>query len=775
MILGALLVLVAGAAAAPLLYRWMGARAGWVLALLPLVLFLALAARLPDIADGRPIAERTPWIPSLGIDLAFRIDGLALLFLLVILGIGALILLYGSGYLKGHPLQGRFFGYLLLFMIAMCGMVSADNTILLFVFWELTGIASYLLIGFYHEDAKARSSALQALLVTFLGGQALLAGLVLLSIATGGSFSLSETLEQREQVTAHPWYPAILLLILLGAFTKSAQFPFHFWLPGAMSAPAPVSAYLHSATMVNAGIFLMARMAPALAGTELWRGLATTAGVATMLAGALLAYPQADLKKLLAYSTVSALGTMILLLGLDTVLAVKAAMLFFLVHALYKGALFMAAGTVDHETGTRDVRVLSGLAKAMPLTTAAAVGAGLSMCGLPPLVGFISKELLYEAKLAAPYIGPAVTAAGVAANVLMVAVGLIVAFRPFHGTLNHTPKPPHEGKWTLWLPPLTLALLGILFGLAPGLIDRGLIAPAVSAVRAQETEVTLKLWHGINPVLMLSIATVATGFVVFRLRHRARPAAERIAQSGPGSLGPARLYEWLLEGMVQFAKFLTHTLQHGSLRGYVGVAVSVMVAVTGAALLRIWSPAALVWDFSDLRPYEGVLLIAMIAGAVFAALSNSRLAAIASLSVVGFGVALVFGMYGAPDLALTQLLVETLTLVILVLVIYRLPRIASRSTPRQQIADAILALSAGAVITVLLLIAQNLHPEPVLRDYFVQNSLEAKGRNVVNVILVDFRALDTLGEITVLAAAALGVGGLIWLRPRRKQPEGGES
>lgn len=763
-----LAALFAAAAISPLLQRLLQARAGRVLALVPLLMCGWLASRIPGVVEGRIPAESRPWIPAFGLDLAFRIDGLALMFLLVILGIGALILIYGSGYLKGHPLQGRFNSFLFLFMAAMAGVVAADNSLLLFLLWELTGISSYLLIGFYHEDKKARASALQALLVTFLGGQAMLAGLLLLGTAAGGVFSISEILDRGPEISAHPWYPAILLLLLAGAFTKSAQFPFHFWLPGAMTAPAPVSAYLHSATMVNAGVFLLARFAPVLGGTELWHGLVAGTGALTMLIGALLAYPQADLKKLLAYSTVSALGTMTFLLGLDTEQAVEAAMLFFLVHALYKGALFMSAGTVDHETGTRDVRVLSGLGRAMPLTAVAAGLAGLSMCGLPPLIGFVGKELLYEAKIQAPQIGGGVVIAGVAANVLMVAVGLIVAVRPFRGSPGETPRPPHEGPWTLWVPPLVLAGAGLVAGLLPGLLGTALIGPAVSAVRAEPSVVELALWHGINPVFLLSLVTVAAGVGMFLLRHRVRVLAQR-SRLMKGEIGPARAYETLLRALVKGAERLVGTIQHGSLRGYVAVVLGVAALMVGWRLVIGWSAGQLRWSFNDLQLHEGALLVAMSAGALFAALSSSRLAALTGLGAVGFGVALVFGLNGAPDLALTQLLVETLTLVILVLVIFRLPPMVSRSSPREKRADAALAALAAGVLTVLLLAALQVQTHPPISDYFVENSLKAQGRNVVNVILVDFRALDTLGEITVLAAGALGVGGLIALRPRRKK------
>ncbi|MFB3140368.1 MAG: proton-conducting transporter membrane subunit, partial [Candidatus Acidiferrales bacterium] len=382
------------ALAAPWLHRIARSTSGWVLALFPLALTVYFAGQAGRVAAGEVLAVSIDWVPSLGIALSFYLDGLSLLFALLISGIGALVVVYAGGYLAGHAHLGRFYAFLLMFLASMLGLVLANNVITLFVFWELTSVSSYLLIGFEHEREAARQAALQALLVTGLGGLALLAGLLLLGQA-GGSMELSELLTRGEAIQAHPFYAPILLLILAGAFTKSAQFPFHFWLPSAMEAPTPVSAYLHSATMVKAGIYLLARFNPVLGGTELWFYIVTAAGAATMLVGAYLAFQQSDLKRILAYSTMSALGMMVLLLGLGTELAVKAAIVSILVHALYKGALFLVAGAVEHETGTRDVDRLGGLRRAMPITAAAAALAALSMAGLPPLFGFIGKEMVY--------------------------------------------------------------------------------------------------------------------------------------------------------------------------------------------------------------------------------------------------------------------------------------------------------------------------------------------------------------------------------------------
>ncbi|CAN5137425.1 putative monovalent cation/H+ antiporter subunit A [soil metagenome] len=753
------------AALAPTLHRFLRGATGWVLALLPLGLSLCFWTLLPQVADGA-IVESIPWVPSLGLALAFRIDGLSLLFLLLIAAIGALILVYAGAYLHGHRHEGRFFGFILFFMGSMLGLVASENLIVMFVFWELTSLASYLLIGFDHEQPKARASALQALLITGGGGLALLAGFILLG-QVGGSYSFSELLQNGDAVREHTLYLPILLLVLAGAFTKSAQMPFHFWLPSAMAAPTPVSAYLHSATMVKAGVFLLARMNPLLGETVPWHNILTIVGVITMLGGALLALPQTDLKLLLAYSTVSALGALVLLLGIGTRLAMEAAIVYLFVHALYKAALFMVAGAIDHEAGTRDVRSLSGLIRIMPITAVAAGLAALSMSGFPPLLGFIGKELLYEAKVQSADIGLLVTGMGVLANVAMVAVALLVGFTPFHGILRKPSARGHEPPLALWLGPATLAGLSIVLGLFPQLIDQALVAPAVTAVRARETVVTLKMWHGINPVFLLSLATVFAGIAVYRFRSS-------VAQFGKWvrpvtSWGPERWYELGLVGLMRGADWQTRLLQGGKLRHYVFVVLAVSTGLAGIAITRK-ELAGL--DFAGLRFHEVAAALLIFAAALVAARSRGRLSAVAALGVVGYGVALLYAMFGAPDLAMTQILVETLTLVLFVLVVYHLPRFETISPPGRRLFDAVFAGAAGVVITLLVLAALQSPQKRTVSDWLAQNSLRAEGRNVVNVILVDFRALDTFGEIVVLAVAALGVFALLRLWPRGEKGGG---
>lgn len=750
--LGVLAATFGLAALAPSLERVTRGASGWLFALIPAGAFVYFLTLLLGLPETGVVSQVTPWIPSFGFELAFRFDGLSLLFLLLVSGIGALISIYAGGYLHGQAQLGRFFAYLFFFMGAMLGVVSAENLLVLFIFWELTSLSSYLLIGFNHEQKASRGAALQALLVTFAGGQCLLLGLVLLGWV-GGTFSLPGLLEQKEIILASPWAGVIMGLILLGAFTKSAQTPFHFWLPGAMAAPTPVSAYLHSATMVTVGVFLMARLTPLFGGS--WNTALTVVGLMTMVVGSVLAVAQTDLKRLLAYTTVGALGTMTLLLGLGTPLAAKAAVAFLLVHSLYKGSLFMMAGTVDHETHTREVRNLGGLFRAMPITAVGAGLAALAMCGIPPVLGFISKELIYEAKLQLGTWGWVMAGFGVLANALVVAVALIVGVRPFVGKPRETPKPAHEAPPALWLGSILLATLGLLFGLLPFLVDRPLIMPAVEAVLAEPVKVKLYLWHGITPMLILSVITVILGLIFYAGRERLRQWRE--AAGFLSRIGPTKFYEWLVYTALPWvATKQTAILQHGYLRFYV---MTVLASVVGAVAFGLWQIEVpegwLVW-----RPFDwyGVAICAAIfIVGISAIVTHRRITAVVLLGMVGYCAALIFALYGAPDLAITQFLVETLSIILFVLVIYHLPSGRSLSTWKVRLRDALISGTLGVVVTLMVMKALSVDPEKRLTSYFLENAIVAQGFNVVNVILVDFRAVDTLGEVVVLAVAGLGV------------------
>ena len=758
-----LLVSFVVALCAPLVHRALGDRAGWALAALPAGLFAFFAAQISRVTDTGAVLETTPWVPSFGVNLTFYLDGLSLLFALLITGLGTLVVVYAGGYLKGDRDLGRFYLALLLFMSAMLGLVLSSNLIALFVFWELTSFSSYLLIGYKHDDETSRKSALQALLVTGGGGLALLAGFVLLGIIAGGTFELREMLAGAQAVRAHALYPAAFGLVALGALTKSAQFPFHFWLPNAMAAPTPVSAYLHSATMVKAGIYLLMRLDALLGGTALWTFTLSTAGAITMLLGAVWALRQTDLKKTLAYSTVTALGTLTLLVGLSFEASIQAAIVFLLVHALYKGALFMVAGSVDHETGTRDVLTLGGLRRAMPWTFGAAALAGLSMAGVPPLFGFVGKELAYKAKLGFEGADVLLPGAAMVANALTLAAAGVVVLRPFFGRLGDTPRDAHEAPPSMWIGPAVLAAAGLLFGLLPTLLPAPLVTSAVQATLGYAVEVKLSLWYGFGAALYLSIATVALGALVYWQWDRVRGALARLDPLT--RVGPERGYEKTLDGMLAAAGWQTRLLQNGSLRGYLVWLLAAVVVLPGVTLAaKHGLPVLDGSGWGEVLPHEWALALLIVAGALAAAASRSRMLAVAALGAVGFSVALLFLGLGAPDLAMTQMLVETLIVVIILLVLRHLPIIRAERAEAglSRVASAALALGAGVLVTGLALAVAAVPFDPSVSTFFAEQSVPGGfGRNVVNVILVDFRALDTLGEVVVLSVAALGAHVLV--------------
>jgi multicomponent Na+:H+ antiporter subunit A len=751
----------AASLAAPWIYRIAHGATGWLLAVLPFGLMIYFGSFLAAIAAGEVFVFSYDWVPSLGIRLSFFIDGLSALFALLISGVGALVLIYSGGYLAGHPHEGRFYSYILMFMASMLGLVLADNVIALYVFWELTSISSYFLIGFEHNRDSARAAALQAVLVTGSGGLALLAGMLLLG-HTGGSLEISTLLRNGELVRTEPLYLPILLLVLAGAFTKSAQVPFHFWLPAAMEAPTPVSAYLHSATMVKAGVYLLARLSPVLGGTELWLYTLSTAGAVTMVTGAYLALRQTDLKRILAYLTVSALGMLILFLGIGTTQAIAAAIVFLLAHALYKGALFLVAGIIDHETGTRDVNKLGGLRSAMPMTATAAVMAALSLAALPPTFGFVGKEMLLEASLAANEAGLIITIALVLASSIYVATAGIIAVQPFFGKKLPTPEQPHEAPLNLWLAPGLLALLGIVFAVMPSLVEDSLLRPAVEAIAREPVELDLALWHGLNAPLVLSALSLFCGLGLYAGRKPVLDVLTRLQITS--TWGPQHWWSLLLAGLNALAQRQTRVLQSGYLRYYLLIVIGTTVATVALPLVgRGLSDLNVRW--SDIHFYELALAILILLATLMATFTSSRLGAVAALGVVGYSIALIFILFGAPDLAMTQFLIETLMVILFVLVFYFLPRFAVLSPPRARLRDGLVALLAGGLMSVLVMIATSVQFQPPISDYFAENSVPlAHGRNIVNVILVDFRALDTLGEITVLAVAGVGVYALLKLR-----------
>lgn len=738
----------------------------WLIAVLPAACVVWLFTQLPNVANQQFPQLNIAWVPELGTSLSFRLDGLSMLMSLLVLGVGSLILIYASGYMDGDPKIGRFFAILLLFMVAMLGVVTANNIMLLFVFWELTSISSYLLIGFKHQYKESQVSAQQALFVTGGGGLCLLAGLILLGNAAG-SWELSEILKSGDVLQASNLFPMATFLIILGAFTKSAQFPFHFWLPNAMAAPTPVSAYLHSATMVKAGVYILARLNPVMSGTPGWTWTLIIIGAITAILGGWMAWQRPDMKKIMAYTTISALGVLVFLIGLGHKIAIEAAVLFLLVHSLYKGALFMTAGAVDHEAHTRDVNKLGKLYKLMPITFTAVVLATMSMAGIPPLLGFTGKELIYEATVESDFGVVWLTIAAFVMNFFNVAAAGIILYRVYiedpaeDFDISHV----HEAGWKLWLGPIVLGTIATLSWIFIGgeLFSGQIFSPALSAVYGKPQEVYLyALPPYFNIIPQLSIATIIAGLAFAYYHQPFLNWAGRWTKS-IGDFGPEIGYFNFLDGMLALAGDIAKLIQSGYLRRYLG---SVFFTLVVLATLPLWyfgniGSTPIVLQEAP-RINELVISAIIVLGAFWVVRFPGRLSAIAALGVVGYGVALLFLYFNAPDLAMTQFSIETLTVIIFVLVIYRLPQYKSLTSTVGRYRDAILSALVGLVMFGLVLYATSIDYSTHIAEYYSANSYElAKGRNIVNVILVDFRGLDTMVEIAVLAVAGIGVMALL--------------
>lgn len=725
--------------------RWARLAAIW-----PLAVTVWLAVALSSVLGGEARVETVEWVPRLGLDLAFRLDGLSGLFALLVAGVGTGVVFYAAHYFDGHPYSGRFQATLFAFMAAMLGVVLSDNGLALFVFWELTGFTSYLLIGFEHDKPEARRSALQALLVTNVGGLALLAGVVLLSQMTGSHSLVIEP--GASPLSEHRLYTAAVVCFLLAAFTKSAQFPFQFWLPNAMAAPTPVSAYLHSAAMVKAGVYLVARMTPVLGDDPRWNLPIVVVGAITMLGGATRAMRERDMKKILAYTTIAALGTIMLLLGVGTAACVAAGLLYLLAHALYKGTLFLLTGIVDHQTHTRDVTKLSGLARAMPWTAAAGGLAAASMAGLPPFLGFVAKEQAYAGVLAQPLLAPVLLGVLIVTSALLGAGGLIVGVGPFIGARDPELE-VREASPGLWIAPLCLAVLGAV-AIVTGLVDE-LLSAAASAAAGVPFSADTSLWHGFSIPLVASAGTLALTALLFHQRARLR------ALSWPERLSPERLYDGTLRFFDALSDRLAPPLQDASLPAYVLNFIATTTLLVGGTFVVsafISSP----WQLLTPRIHEILVVILIMSAAVSAVRAKTTMTAVLSLGTAGYGVALTFALYGAPDLAMTQFAVETLTAVIFVYVFWQFPRVVERSPRWVRVRDAVISLACGAMVATLTFAAAVNPTSSRLREFYAEAAPTlAHGRNIVNVILVDFRALDTLGEITVLSVAAVGVAALL--------------
>ncbi len=765
-----LLVLVLAIAAAPLAPRF-GRLGGAALAVAPAYGFAWVCGWLAAASPRTEAVFRVPWVPNVGVDFALRLDGLSAFFALLILGIGALVLTYAGSYLHGHRDLGRFYVTLLAFMASMLGLVLADDAILMFVFWEGTSLSSYLLIGFDHDDRSARVAARKALVVTGTGGLALLGGILLMHHATG-TFSLAAWTSDPGPLLSHPLAGWALALVLVGAFTKSAQVPFHFWLPAAMAGPTPVSAYLHSATMVKAGVFLLARLSPVWSGAEAWTPILVSFGAATMLLSAWAALRYRDLKTILAYTTTMALGLLVMLLGFGDEASVTAAMAYLLVHALYKGSLFMMAGTVDHGAHTRDLDKLSGLRTTMPWTAAAAGLAAASMAGLPPFLGFVGKELAYEANLHLGGFGLVALGIALLANAALFGVAAVLAVKPFFGRPSPAAEHAHEGDLALLAGPVTLAALGLGLGLFPGLLDE-LLGAAASAVRGAEVHAHFALWHGIGPALGASLATYGLGFAVLRVAPRLRSARSFGFWVAAYADVPARGFERGLLGLGAGAAALTRTIYRGRLRQYVLATFILMFGGVWFVFLRTGQGA--MPEFGTLLPHELMLVLVLVGSSGLAAVLQPAMRAIIAVGISGFCVALLYLLFGAPDVAMTQFAIETLTVILVVLTLLHLPSTAfARAKPRTMARDIAVALLAGAALSAVLLgVLSGTLPSEVSDWYLAHSAPDAHGHNVVNVILVDFRGFDTWGEITVLTIAGLGVYALL-RRPAKWEGYPGE-
>ena len=769
---------------------------GWFVILIPISLFILLASLIPSIADGSTYMHTIRWIDSAGIHFTTYLDGLSLIFGLLITGVGSLVILYSIYYLSEREALGRFYVYLLLFMGAMLGVVLSDNLMVLYVFWELTSISSFLLIAFWYHRKKSRYGAQKSMLITVSGGIAMLAGFIMLQSLTG-SFSVREIVASIGQYTDEPLFLWAMVLVLLGVFTKSAQFPFHIWLPDAMEAPTPVSAYLHSATMVKAGIYLVARFTPVFGSEAVWMYTVSGVGIFTLLIGSLNAVKQTDLKALLAYSTVSQLGLVMSLFGLgsvalqhgyssDSVIYTQAtfAALFHLInHSTFKGALFMVVGIVDHELGTRDIRRLGGLMAFMPVTFTIALIGSFSMAGLPPFNGFLSKEMFFEALVNARNleifstgtIGTLFLIVAWIASVFTFVYSMIIVFQTFFGEFHpeRVEKPSSEASFGMLIAPSVLAtfVVGIFF--FPNVIGDYLLRPAMTAIYPSFAEAEgliphIKAWHGFNPALWMTIGVIVLGTLLYKLIKYWR---------GVYTIAPLK---WNLDSafnasltlLERGSHFLTRLYMKGYLKDYLVYIFTFFIVAIGGSILITGSYS---FDFSDDSPIainEFLVVLAMAGAALAMIFVKSRMTAIILNGVLGYSIALLFVVFRAPDLALTQTVVETVTTALFLLCFYFLPEWKKeRSARKTKIMNGIIALSAGTIVTVLALAVQGNKMFESISVYFEDAYLLAGGKNIVNTILGDFRAFDTMLEVVVLFIAGIGVFTLIKLKAGKEDQD----
>jgi multicomponent Na+:H+ antiporter subunit A len=771
---------------------WPGIHMGWFMLPLPIALFAYLINLVPVVMGGSVLHYSLPWIPSLGVEFTVSLDGLSLLFGLLISGIGSLVLLYSVFYLdKQKENLARFYVYLMLFMGAMLGLVLSDNLMVLYGFWELTSISSFLLIAFWNKRERSRYGALKSLTITVCGGLAMFAGFVLLYIMIG-TFSIRELIVDLPSISGHALFVPAMLLVLLGAFTKSAQFPFHIWLPDAMEAPTPVSAYLHSATMVKAGIYLVARLSPLFAGSSIWLWAVSGIGLLTLAYGSYRATKQTDLKALLAFSTISQLGLIMSLFGIGSAAAfyvgtsqyefftiATAAAIFHLInHAVFKGALFMVVGIVDHGTGTRDIRKLGGLMAVMPVTFTIALLGSFSMAGIPPFGGFLSKEMFFTAMLNIREMsfasmdtwGALFPVVAWVASVFTFAYSLLVVFRTFGGKaqFDKLEKEPHEAPLGLLIPPVVLASLVVVIGFFPNLLSHSLIEPAMAAVYPfglQPNEsfvVHIEMWHGFTTELFMTIGVAVIGIAIFFLHRRFAWVNEPMELN----VSLNSLYDHSLKGLDSGASWFTRNYMTGSIRHYLIYIFLFLTAALGLNLFLAGDITLKMDDFAPISFYEAVIITALVLSAIAVPFVNSRLMAIILTGMSGYMVTLFFVIFRAPDLALTQMIVETVSVALFLLCFYHLPNLKKEVVKRKiKLWNIGIAVSVGVVMTLVSLSVSGSRKFDSISHFFIENSYKlAGGKNVVNVILVDFRGFDTLLEVVVLGIASFGIYALIKMR-----------
>ncbi|MCB5235973.1 Na+/H+ antiporter subunit A [Niallia circulans] len=764
---------------------------GWFVLPLPILLFVYFCSNIGTTSSLQAKVASIPWIPSLGIDFAVKLDGLGMLFALLIAGIGSLVILYSIYYLdKDKEKLNQFYVYLLLFMGAMLGVVLSDNLIALYMFWEITSISSFLLIGFWNNRSNSRYGAIKSMVITVFGGLSLLAGIVLLYLMTG-SFNISEiiTSVQQESIISHPLFMLGMICILLGAFTKSAQFPFHIWLPDAMEAPTPVSSYLHSATMVKAGIYLIARLSPIFAVSGYWLWIVSIVGIITLLYGSFIAVKQVDLKGLLAYSTISQLGMIMSLLGIGAAgvhygnenvyyIATAAAVFHLVNHATFKGSLFMMAGIVDHETGTRDIRRLGGLMKIMPITFAIALIGSLSMAGIPPLNGFLSKEMFFASMLNIRDFNmfhldtwgvllPIIAWVG---SIFTFVYSMILVFKTFTGKYqpDKLSTKPHEAPMGMLISPIILVSLVVIFGLFPGVLSNTILSPAITSIYGGGVyDLHIYHWHGFQPELFMTIGVIVFGTILYlsvtkwSVIYQAIPVVWN------------RIYDWLFGETENTFNKLTNKYMTGSLRTYLIYIFSFFILILSYTL---FAKDGFKIDTSLLAPiggYEAVLSLVLVISTIAILFSKSRLTSIILLGAVGYTVSLFYVVFRAPDLALTQLVIETVSVALFLLCFYHLPRNARKkeSIPFK-LSNAVISVLVGLVVMLIAIASYSTKLFDSISPYYVDNTyIKAAGENMVNVILVDFRGFDTLFEIAVLAIAAIGISSMITLRMGGKKNE----